>query len=58
MLSFTVVWNPWIEKAKSMADFGDDEYKKMICVESGYVNERVVLESNKTISLLQIISIE
>ena len=22
-----VVWNPWVEKAKGMADFGDDEYK-------------------------------
>ena len=22
-----VVWNPWIEKAAGMADFGDDEYK-------------------------------
>jgi D-hexose-6-phosphate mutarotase len=33
----TVVWNPWIAKAKQMADFGDDEYKKMVCVESGNV---------------------
>ena len=22
-----VVWNPWIKKAASMADFGDEEYK-------------------------------
>ena len=22
-----VVWNPWADKAKGMADFGDDEYK-------------------------------
>jgi glucose-6-phosphate 1-epimerase len=33
----TVVWNPWIEKAKAMADFGDEEYLKMVCVESGNV---------------------
>ena len=30
----TVVWNPWIEKARRMSDFGDDEYTAMLCVES------------------------
>ena len=30
----TVVWNPWIEKAKRMDDFGDDEYRSMVCVET------------------------
>ncbi len=30
----TVVWNPWVEKARRMKDFGDDEYKKMVCVET------------------------
>ncbi len=29
-----VVWNPWQAKAKSMADFTDDGYKTMVCVES------------------------
>lgn len=33
----TVLWNPWIAKAKQMADFGDEEYRRMICVESGNV---------------------
>ncbi|HVT79385.1 MAG TPA: D-hexose-6-phosphate mutarotase [Phycisphaerae bacterium] len=30
----TVVWNPWIAKAKAMADFGDDEWTGMVCVET------------------------
>ncbi|MBN1676707.1 MAG: D-hexose-6-phosphate mutarotase [Kiritimatiellae bacterium] len=30
----TVVWNPWIEKAKRMADFDDNEYPGMVCVET------------------------
>lgn len=33
----TVVWNPWIAKAQQMADFANDEYLRMICVESGNV---------------------
>ncbi|KAK2761311.1 hypothetical protein FQN54_001833 [Arachnomyces sp. PD_36] len=38
-LTDLVVWNPWIEKAKGMADFGPDEgYKNMICVEAGSVS--------------------
>jgi glucose-6-phosphate 1-epimerase len=28
-----VVWNPWIAKAKAMADFGDEEYTSMLCLE-------------------------
>ncbi len=30
-----VVWNPWIAKAQRMPDFGDDEYPRMLCVETG-----------------------
>lgn len=45
----TVVWNPWIDKAKAMPDFGDEEYKKMICVESGNVaDNRITLKSGRT----------
>jgi len=29
----TVVWNPWRDKARRLADFGDDEYPRMVCVE-------------------------
>jgi glucose-6-phosphate 1-epimerase len=30
----TVVWNPWVAKAKAMADFGDEEWPGMLCVET------------------------
>ena len=30
----TVVWNPWVAKAKAMPDFGDDEWPGMLCVET------------------------
>jgi glucose-6-phosphate 1-epimerase len=30
----TVVWNPWDAKAQRMPDFGDNEYHKMVCVET------------------------
>ena len=45
----TVVWNPWIAKAHQMSDFGDDEYKQMICVESGNVaRNRISLASARS----------
>ncbi|MEO5820935.1 MAG: D-hexose-6-phosphate mutarotase [Vicinamibacteraceae bacterium] len=40
----TVVWNPWVAKAKAMPDFGDDEWPGMVCVETCNVNvHRVTL---------------
>jgi glucose-6-phosphate 1-epimerase len=38
----TVVWNPWIEKARAMADFGDDEWPGMVCVEPANAAENGV----------------
>lgn len=43
----SVVWNPWIEKAARLEDFGDDEYKRMVCVETGNIKSRVQLEPGK-----------
>ena len=38
----TVVWNPWIEKAAKMGDFGENGYLNMVCVESANAAEDVV----------------
>jgi len=35
----TVVWNPWIDKAKALTDFGDDEWTSMLCIETCNVRE-------------------
>ncbi|WEW59516.1 D-hexose-6-phosphate mutarotase [Emydomyces testavorans] len=48
-LNDIVVWNPWIEKAKGMADFApDDAYKNMICIEAGSVVGWQTLEPGDT----------
>lgn len=38
----TVVWNPWIAKAAAMADFGNDEWPSMVCVETANALEHAI----------------
>jgi glucose-6-phosphate 1-epimerase len=38
--STTVVWNPWIDKAKRMSDFGDEEWPQMLCIEAANTGPR------------------
>lgn len=38
----TVVWNPWIARSQQIPDFGTDEYKRMLCVESGNIGKNWV----------------
>jgi glucose-6-phosphate 1-epimerase len=38
----TVVWNPWIAKAKGMSDLGDDEWQQMVCIETCNVAKHAV----------------
>jgi D-hexose-6-phosphate mutarotase len=38
----TVVWNPWVQKARAMADFGDDEWPGMLCIETANVGDAAV----------------
>ena len=48
----TVVWNPWIAKARAMADFGDEEFRGMVCVEAGNVGQnQITLASGKSSAL-------
>jgi D-hexose-6-phosphate mutarotase len=37
-----IVWNPWIDKAAAMADFGDDEWITMVCIETANVLDAAV----------------
>jgi D-hexose-6-phosphate mutarotase len=47
----TVVWHPWVAKAQQMPDFGNDEYKQMICVESGNVaKNKMTLPPGKSVA--------
>ncbi|GMP34400.1 hypothetical protein CsSME_00007289 [Camellia sinensis var. sinensis] len=39
-----VVWNPWDKKAKAIPDFGDDEFKRMLCVEAAAVEKPITLK--------------
>lgn len=38
----TVVWNPGAENARGMADFGDQDFRRMVCVESGNVSTAAI----------------
>jgi glucose-6-phosphate 1-epimerase len=42
-----IVWNPWPEKAAAMADLGADNWRAMLCIESGNVaDNRVTLAAS------------
>ncbi len=38
----TVVWNPWMAKAAALADLGDDEWPRMVCIETANAFENAV----------------
>ena len=38
----TVLWTPWRDKADKMGDFGDDGWRRMVCVESANALDNVV----------------
>jgi len=55
----TVVWNPGVEKAEKMGDFGPDGHLGMVCVESGNaLDNRISLLPGETHSLRVVYSVE
>jgi len=51
----TVVWNPWVAKSRAMPDFGDEEFHRMVCVESGNVGQdKITLAPGKS-SVLKVV---
>ncbi len=38
-----VVWNPWVEGAQAIKDFGDEEYLSMLCVEAAHYEPAITL---------------
>jgi len=38
----TVVWNPWIENARALADLGEDQWTRMLCIETSNVGDYAI----------------
>src|SRR5215469_9109467 len=38
----TVVWNPWVQRARALSDLGDDEWTQMVCIETSNVGDFAV----------------
>jgi D-hexose-6-phosphate mutarotase len=55
----TVVWNPWIAKAKAMTDFGDDEWPGMICIETCNVGDHAItLQPGQSHAMTAVVGVE
>ena len=37
-----VVWNPWAAKAADVADIGDDDWERFVCIEGANAFENAV----------------
>jgi glucose-6-phosphate 1-epimerase len=55
----TVVWNPWAEKAATMADLGDPAWRRMVCVETGNIaDDEVQLAAGSECQMSTAISVD
>lgn len=55
----TVLWNPWIDKARAMPDFGDAEWPGMLCIETcAAADDAVHLNAGATHTMSAHIAVE
>jgi len=53
----SVVWNPWIDKSKTLSQFPNDAYQSMVCIENGNILDDIVsLEPNQSHTLRMTLS--
>ena len=55
----SVVWNPWVDRAKIMPDLGDDDWRTFLCVEAANaLSDAVTIEPGGTHAISQTIRVE
>ena len=51
-----VLWNPWLEKAKALSNFDDEDYRSMVCLENANIGiNKVILAPQEQHTLSMII---
>jgi glucose-6-phosphate 1-epimerase len=57
-LSDIVVWNPWIDRSRAIADLEDNAYRSFVCVETGTVVNPTTIAPHDSCEAVQILSYE
>ena len=52
-----VFWNAWVEKAKMLADMGDNDYLLYVCIEPGTVSDFTSVAAGQTLTLTQTLTV-
>lgn len=47
-LADSVVWNPWVAKARALQDMADEEYREFVCVETASIEPGITLAPGAT----------